>query len=145
MNLVSCGNGIMVVSGTSCILDLVLSALFIWLLLLVRRAVWVETDNISAKVPHRPLSFCPKLLFASCRSPVATFPALLSYSEALHCKSGSVKKLILIPRGIPDYRQYGNWQISPIPHFGHSLHNLNKIQQRVKDSSTESSPRCPQS
>lgn len=29
MNLVSCGNGIMVVSGTSCVLDLVLSALFI--------------------------------------------------------------------------------------------------------------------
>ena len=106
MNLVSCGNGIMVVSGTSCVLDLVLSALFIcWL----RRAVWLETDNISAKVPHRPLSYCPELLFASCRSPVATFPALLSYSEALHCKPGSVKKLIPIPQGIPDYRQYGNW------------------------------------
>ena len=95
-------------------------------------------------MPHRPRSFCSELLFASCRSPVATFPALLSYSEALRCKPGSVKELIPIPWGIPDYRQYGNCWISPCPHFGHSMHNLNKIQQLVKDSSTESSPRCPQ-
>ena len=33
---------------------------------------------------------------------------------------------------------------NPFPHFGHSMHNLNKIQQLITDYSTESSPRCPQ-
>lgn len=69
-------------------------------------------------------------------------PSVLFWSTPL--QTWECKKLIPIPWGIPDYRQYGNCWISPFPHFGHSMHNLNKIQQLVKDSSTESSPRCPQ-
>lgn len=102
----------------------------------VRRVVQVKSDSTSANLTT---DFSLSALGFSLAS-VGIFLAIVSHSEAFHCKPESVREL---PLGESLTTGYGNQWINT-PHFGHSINNLNQSLQLLRGSLTESSCRCPQ-